>query len=153
MVYGTATDVQDLMAQFTIGATSTPTATQVGTILIDISNEIDVTLDGAGVAVPVSSPTHFVDWLGRLNAYGTASAVLKSMFPGTVGLDETPAYAFWEARYQAGLKGIIDRSMVPSTAVLNGDAPQPSTYFTRNPDTEETLGDIAEPMFLASKQF
>jgi len=153
MVYGTAADVQDLIAQFVISTQSTPMLVQLGTILTDISNEIDVTLDGAGIAAPVATPQYFVDWLGRLNAYGTAAAVLKSMFPAAADPGEQPAYAFWEERYQKGLQGIRDRTMTPSTVVTNANTIQPSTYLTRNSESEENLGDIAEPLFLVGKKF
>lgn len=153
MSYGTMADVQELIAQFTIGVTSTPTTTQATAIITDISNEIDVALSAAGVTVPVTTPAYFLDWLGLLNAYGAAAAVLKSMFPGTTGPDETPAYAFWEARYQDGLKTIRNGSGIPAGTTAGANAVMPSTYLTRNPNSEEALGDIAEPLFKVGTNF
>lgn len=153
MSYATDADVQELIAQFTLGASSVPTLTQAGNIRTDISNEIDVRLSGAGFSVPVMTPSYFVDWLGRLNAYGAAAAILKSMFPDALGPGETPAYAFWEARYQEGLKAIADGAVSPPEAASNSNQVLPSTYLTRNADAEEDLGAIAEPLFKIGKVF
>lgn len=153
MSYATITDVQDLIAQFPITTTSKPNTTQVTAIIADTSNEIDVRLSGAGFAVPVTTPGFFLAWLKRLNAYGAAAAVLKSMFPDAVGPGDTPAYAFWEERYQAGLKAITDGTVSPEGWAAGANQVMPSTYFTRNPDAEEVLGDIAEPMFSIGRTF
>src|SRR3954471_18491998 len=112
MAYATITDVTGLIAQFPLSVGSKPSTSQATTIMTDISSEIDVALSSAGVTVPVTTPQYFLDWLGRLNAYGAAAAVLKSMFPGATGPEETPAYAFWEARYREGLAAIRDGSAI-----------------------------------------
>lgn len=151
MSYAVIADLQDLIAQFPISVSSTPTTPQATTILTDISNEIDTRLSGRGILVPVTTPTSFVRALALLNAYGSAAAVLKSMFPGAVGPGETPAYAFWEKRYQDGLANIVE--LIPVDAVVNAAWIEPSTYLTRNPNVEESLGDIAEPLFSMAKVF
>ena len=153
MTYATLDEVRGLMAQFTIDATSTPTATEATAILDETSDEIDMRLSAAGVAIPATAPAGFLNFLGRLNAYGTAAAILKSMFPGATGAAETPAYAFWEKRYRDGLKAIVDGSAIPPDAATGSGTVNPSTYFTRNPDAEEDLGDIAEPRFKMNKVF
>lgn len=153
MSYAVIGDVQELIAQFPLSASSAPTTAQATQITTDISNEIDVTLSGAGFSVPVAAPQYFVDWLGLLNGYGAAAAVLKSMFPNAVGPGETPAYAFWEARYQEGLKAIRDGTIDPPEAADNANFVLPSTYLTRNPDSEEPLGAIAEPLFPVGKVY
>jgi hypothetical protein len=153
MPYATLAEVQQLMAQFTISATSTPNTTQATAIMTDISNEIDVRLSGAGFSVPVTDPQYFEDWLALLNSYGAAAAVLKSMFPDAVGIGETPAYAFWEARYQQGLKDIADGTISPADTPSNANTVLPATYLTRNPDTEEEIGVIAEPLFKIGQVF
>lgn len=153
MPYATMADVQNLVAQITISTTSVPTTTQATAILTDVSNEIEVRLASAGFSVPVTAPAYLLDWLGLLNAYGAAAAVLKSALPDATGPGDTPAYAFWEARYQAGLKAISDGTISPPEAASNDNRVMPSTYLTRNPDTEEDLGDIAEPLFKIGKAF
>lgn len=153
MPYAVIGDVQELIAQYPLSVSSAPTTAQATQIVLDISNEIDVMLSGAGFSVPVTTPSYFVDWLGLLNGYGAAAAVLKSMFPNAVGPGETPAYAFWEARYKEGLKAIADGTISPPESPSNANFVLASTYLTRNPDTEEALGDIAEPMFGITRVF
>jgi hypothetical protein len=154
MPYAVLADVQGLVAQFAISASSVPNSTQVTTIIDDTSDEIDVRLAAAGYTAPATAPPYFLDWLGHLNAYGAAAAVLKSAFPDATGPGDTPAYAFWEARYQAGLKAITDGTAIPDGVV--GSSPNvitPSTYFTRNPEADEAIGAIAEPAFTRRKVF
>jgi len=151
--YATLDDVRGLIGQFTIDATSKPTATQAQVIVDDTADEIDVRLAGAGFLVPVTAPAYFLDWLGLLNGYGAAAAILKSKLPDATGQGDTPAYAFWEARYQAGLDDISSGTVgIPDAATGTGLI-LPSTYFTRNPDVEEATGAIAEPMFTIGKVY
>lgn len=145
-------DVQGLMGKFTISAGSIPTTTQAQRIIDEVSAEVDAHLLGIGVTVPVTAPAQFLGWLGLVNAYGATAAVLKSMFPAATGPAETPAYAFWEARYKAALKSIDDLSIIPGDVVATHRI-APSTYLTRNPSIEENLGDIAEPFFKRGKSF
>lgn len=151
--YGTLDDVRALVAQFTIDANSSPDETVAAVIVDETSEEIDTRLSAAGVAIPATAPASFLGFLSRLNAYGAAAAILKSMFPGATGAAETPAYAFWERRYRDGLKAIADGTAIPPDAPTGSGAVNPSTYLTRNPNTEENLGDIAEPLFKMSQVF
>ena len=153
MAYAVRTDVEGLIAQFTLDANSKPTQTQADTLIDDTGDEIDVVLSSAGVAVPVTTPTYFKEALKFLNAYGAAAAILRAMFPDATGSGETPAYAFWEARYKAGLKGLKDGSHIPPGVTRSAGYVPPSTYLTRNPDEEEDLGDIAEPQFKVGQVF
>jgi len=154
MAYAASSDVQELIAQFTISGTSKPTSTQLTDIIAQIAGEIDTVLGARGITVPVTTPAHFLVRLEALNAYGAAAGTLKSMFPDATGADETPAYAFWERRYRDGLAELKDGTGIPD-GVIGSTAGYvaPSTYLTRNPDVEEDLGDIAEPFFTRSKVF
>lgn len=149
MPYAELNEIRRLMAQFQVLATSRPTDEQANTIINDTDAEVNVHLAAAGVLVPVATPAYFVDWLSLVVGYGSCAAILKSMFPGAIGPDETPAFAFWEARYRNALKGIDDGSLIPPVVPVGPATNEilPSTYFTRNPDGEEHLGDIAEPFF------
>ena len=155
MPYAELSDVQALLAKFTVGGTTKPTVTQATAIIRDVSAEIDAALAGAGFAVPVTAPAWFVNYLGLVNQYGAAAAILKSMFPEAAGATEqTPAvYAFWESRYQKALKALRDGSAIPPGLAAGSAQVTPSTYFTRNPDEEEDLGVIAEPFFKRSTVF
>lgn len=163
MPYATLDTVQGMMAQYPITPFSAVNETQATAIIADISAEVDVALSAAGVSTPVATPATFVEWLGRLNAYGATATILRSMFPGGPMMargvrpdmlpTEMPAYVFWEQRYQAGLQGIRDGTMVPADVTDNSNFVLPSTYLTRNPDVEEPLGDIAEPLFTVGHVF
>jgi hypothetical protein len=154
MPYADRADVEALMAQFAIGAYTKPSGPQVDAIIAATSNELDAWLSGAGVTVPVTEPAYFLGWLSSVNAYGAVAAVLKSMFPDSVGPGETPAWAFWESRYKAALKGISDGSMLSGAILGTAGRITPSNYFTRNSgDEEEVLGSIAEPFFKRGMQF
>lgn len=143
--YVEVSDVKAIIAAFDVGRETNPDRLEADTIVIDTDAEINSVLDAAGLSVPVTTPSHFVDWLKALNKYGAAAAILKSMFPDAAGPGETPAYAFWEARYRNALKMFAKGQGIPDSATKGGGDLNPSTYLTRNPDVEEDLGDIAEP--------
>jgi len=151
MAYATRSDVEGLIAQFNVNASTKPNAIQIDTIIAGVSNEIDVYL-GPYVTVPVTTPDYFYGWLKQLNAYGAAAQVLKSMFPATVGAGEIPAWGFWKSLYDAGIKSIKDGDILPSEIQTGSARIRPSTYFTRNPTEEEDLG-FAEPFFKSGKIF
>lgn len=142
MAYTSTAQVQGLIGAFTISDTSVPSLTQVNSIIDSISDEIDSVLAGIGFTVPVSTPDYFTRRLALLNAYGVAAAVLKSAFPEARGPGENPAYAFWETRYRDGIKALRSEQDIPSTSAATGSG-TPSSYFLRNPDEEEVLGDLA----------
>lgn len=153
MAYATLDDVRGAGAQVTLNATSKPTDSQAQRMIDDTASEIDVRLAGAGYAVPVGSPAEAVGWLRFVNVYGALAAILKSKFPDATGEGETPAYAFWEKRYQDALDDISGGVIsFPGTPTGTGFV-TPSTYYTRNPDQHEVIGDIAEPSFTTGKVF
>lgn len=156
MAYCTASDIQELIAKFSLTASSTPNTTQVADIIDQIAGEIDSVLSAQGVTVPATTPSEFTKMLEALNAYGAAAGVLKSMFPDSTGAGETPAYQFWETRYRNGLAALKDGSMIPNAVVGTSTGYlAPSTYFLNNPDTEDDidLGTAGEPFFTRSKVF
>jgi|SRR3990167_3649167 len=152
MAYATVAMVAELMAQFTIGSATKPSTAQTDVIIDQVADEIDTALAVAGVLVPVTSPVYFLGWLEGLNSAGATARVLKSMFPGTTGAGETPAYAFYQRIYTDGVKGIQNGTMIPPDAV-EGSRTGPTTYFTSHSDEEEDLGTIAEPFFQRGKSF
>lgn len=138
-VYTTLAKVQGMLPAFTLDGTSVPTSTQAQVLIDEVAAEIETVLAGAGVTVPVTTPDYFVTRLSILNAYGATAAILKAAYPEATGPGENPAYAFWESRYKMGLAALRKGEDVPLDQVQAG----PSTYFTRNPDEEEILGDLA----------
>jgi hypothetical protein len=154
MSYSEVADVRARMAQFTIGDSTKPTTTQAETFIEETDAEIDVLLVARGVSVPVTTPAAFLSWLGNVSANGATATVLKSMFPSATGVGETPAYAFFEKRYQDALKALRDGSVIPASLITEDeDSSEVSTYFTRNPVEEEDLGGISEPIFHVGHSF
>ena len=153
--YAALADVQGLIAKFTISASSKSTDTQAGVIITDVSAEIDSVIAGAGYAVPVTAPAWFLNALKLLNAYGAAAAVLRSMFPDRTGGEDgsSALESFYAAQYNRGLRRLATGEAIPPGLAAGSAQVTPSTYFTRNPDEEEDLGDIAEPFFKRSTVF
>lgn len=151
MAYATTPDIERLMAQMNIGSTSKPNKTMVDTIIVDTEHEVNMVLSSKDIDTPVTAPAIFVGWLKLVVSYGATAAVLKSMFPGATGPAENPAWAFWEARYKAALKGIRDGDLIPAEVPRNRSV-RPSTYFTAHPSEEVDLG-IHEPFFKRSQQW
>lgn len=151
--YATEVKVESLMAQFIIDETTSPSSTELTTIIEDVEGEIDTALRTQGVSTPVATPTYLLDWLEGLASTGAAARALKSMFPDAGGPGQVAASEFYQRIYERGLAGIRDGTMIPPEAVSSGSSVSPSTYFTRNPDEEEALGSIAEPFFTRSKTF
>ena len=149
MAYAVIDDVQGLIAKFPLSATTTPTTTQVTTLITQVSAEIDSVIAGAGYAVPVTAPAWFLVALKLLNGYGAAAAVLRSMFPEKAGGGEAAVAmeSYYASQYQRGLKRLGTGESIPPGLATGTAQVKPSTYFTRNPDAEEDLGDIAEPFF------
>ena len=152
MSYCQLSDVSSLIARFGVNVSSTPTSTQAQAINNDVGYELDVAIEGAGFLTPITD-VKFGWYLLALNAYGSAAAILKSMFPDAKGPGETPAYAFWEARYQLGLKGVKDGTLIPPGLPRNARFVAPVTYLTLNPDQDSSLGANADPTFTVSKVF
>lgn len=155
MAYAALSDINGLIAKFAVTASTKPTNTQATTIINDVSAEIDSVIAGAGYAVPVTSPTWFLDALKILNGYGAASAVLRSMFPEKSGAGEAAVSmeSYYATQYQRGLKRLETGAAIPPGLAVGTAQVKPSTYFTRNPDAEEDSGDIAEPFFKRSTVF
>lgn len=153
MAYCTTSDVQALLPKFVLSTTTKPTLTQVEQFCDDVAAEIDIYLARGGASTPVSTPTTLVTWLRKISGAGVAAMTLKAMFPDQLGPAETPAYAFFEKQYQDALKLMKDGDFISSIVGTSGDLSDVSTYFTRNPDEEEELGEIAEPTFKVSSVF
>lgn len=146
MAYAALEDVVALFPHFAdLGQTTEPSRQAAADMVTHIDNEVNVALAGANYTTPVTAPQFFLDWLKVVVGYGAAAAILKAMFPAATGPGENPAFAFWESRYKSAVRGIQDGSLVPPDVASAGAFTAPSTYLTRNPDTEEDLGDIANP--------
>ena len=149
MAYTDTDGVNGILGPHAATSSTIVTLTQLSTIIDGISAQIDTVLKGAGVAtVPVTGglDSTFNTFLVEVNKWGAAADFLKGMFPEAVGPGEQPAFAFWAKKYQDVLKAWREGKDIPAGLLGGANDPSPSTYFTRNPDQEETLGDLLENM-------
>jgi len=125
MAYGSTAGVSALLPVIgTLGASSTPTSTQVSTWLTEASAIIDRHVTGAGFAVPVASSATIYSELGALaNLYAAAQAVMARSVDNLSGESEDRA-TMWLERFYAQLKEIAgaDLSMLGATVL-----PAPAT--------------------------
>lgn len=145
--YSSTTLVNEVLGPHATTATTTPTTAQLSNMIDGINAQIDSVLLGAGVSsVPVTSSHNasFAAFLIEVEKWGSAAESLKAMFPEATGPGETPAFGFWQKKYDDTLKAWRDGKDIPSTLLGGANDPSPSTYFTRNPGTEEVLGDLME---------
>ena len=154
MAYAQVDDVQGRMAHSAIDATSTASSDQVERFLGDCAAEINAALSVRGVAVPVTTPLWYLDDLRSINADGATALTLRAIYPDTRGPGEVPAYAYFQKRYEMALAMIKDGSTVPAGLPAGAGRTFSSNYFTRNPQEEETLGDLeGEPLFKIGQRF
>ena len=104
MAYCASADVQALNPKRSYSSTSTPTSTQIDTLIAQVAVEIDAVLEAQGFTVPVTTPTNFVNALKAVNAYGAAALAEMGMFPETSEIGSTPHWkVLWET-YKDWLK-------------------------------------------------
>lgn len=147
MAYATEVRVEALMGQFPISDSSKPTTTQVAVIIGQVDALVDAALATQGLTVPVTAPAYFLEFVTGWSTNGVVAQVLRSGFPDVIGPGEQPAFRYWQRLFDDVMVGIKSGDLIPADAVRAGIFVAPSTYLTRNPDENEDLGDIAEPLF------
>lgn len=125
-----------------LSGSTVPTLTEAASIHDGITGEIDAALTKAGLTPPVSSPASLVAWLGAVEAYGLCAEVLKVRFQDATGPNSEASWAFFERRYQAAIERLWKGEALDEMA---GSPVMPQSYFTRNPDVAEDLGDLVAP--------
>jgi hypothetical protein len=149
MAYAVVGNVQGRIARHVLTGTTPVTTTQVGEFIDDIDAEINGVLVLLGYVVPVVEPTWFMTRLRALSSDGSAAITLKALFPDAVGPGGSPAYAFYEQRYRAGLKMLKDGAHPKAASGVAA-----ATYFTNHPDEEADLGDLeGDSLIKVLKQF
>lgn len=139
MAYAAFVNVQNRIARHVL-TTSTPVKPdQVDEFVEDVSSEIDAILVQIGYAVPVSEPDWFMTRLRSLNADGAAAITLKSLFPEATGPGGSPAWSFYQRRYDAGIKSLLDGAHPKAANVLTAE-----TYFTDHPSKDIPLFKVQE---------
>ena len=120
--------------------TTSPTLAEAVQIQDGITADIDAALAIGGLSVPVTTPAALVSWLAAVESWGTCAEILKARFQDPSGINSEATWAFFETRYQAAIAAIRTGTAV----TLSGSPTMPQSYFTRNPDVDEDLGDLAE---------
>lgn len=115
MSYCNLSDVQALNAKRVYGATSTPTATQVLTLIDQVATEIDMVLSVRGYTVPVTTAGTLLSFLKTLNAQGAAALAEQAMFPETGEPGATPHWKMLWAIYQGWIKD-LKAGVIPETS-------------------------------------
>lgn len=155
MAYASVSDVTARLGRFDApGGSTQPSETEVEAMLDEMSGELDAILATRGVATPVTTPTSFVDWLGSVVAAGVTAQALAIRFPNDLGSEGAGwAVAYWTDRWDKGVAGLKDGSMVPPELADSASRILPSSYLSDNPDAEVDIGDIAEPHFKNGKVY
>lgn len=146
MAYADTEQVNGSLGPHPATAGTAPTLTDLEGIIDGIAAQIDTVLQSAGVAtVPVTSAVNsaFHAYLVQVNVWGAAAEHLQAAFPEATGPGENPAYAFFERRYREALAAFRKGQDIPAALLGGSNDPAPSSYFTRNPEEEEKLGDLA----------
>lgn len=127
MPYCTITHVRGLNPTRTYDATTKPTTTQVETMIDQIAAEIDTTLGGRGITVPVTDPTELVTYLQLVNAWGAAAEAESAMFPGSTA-KRTYHYHELRARYEKAMAWLMNGN-------ISGVDAAPFSYASENQTT------------------
>jgi len=145
MAYSTAAQVNRLLGPHATTASTPVTTTELEAIAGDVSRRIDAVLRNAGVlTIPVTDAS-FSAYLGVVESYGVTAQVLKALFPEAMGPGEQPAFAFWQALFNAAMgydsakHGLAQRVGIPSTLF---SVELVSSYFTEHTEEEAELGDL-----------
>jgi len=124
-----------------LSSTTSPTLTEARTFHAGINGQINAALASNGLTVPVTSPDELVAWLGAIEAYGLCAEVLKVRYQDVSGPNSGASWEFFEDRFQAGMDKLWAGTGITALAGLDTG---PQSYFTRNVDTDEDLGDLAD---------
>lgn len=143
MAYCTLTDLQARIPA-RAGQTSFQPLTdaQAQAIVDGVAAAMDGALAGWGFTVPVSSPSTAVSYLQTVNVWGSAAEVLKAMFRSASGPNAETAWDFYQSRYDKAMASLREWA---EGLLGTGDGIMPSSYTTQYPDSDETLGNNAEP--------
>ena len=147
MPYTTTALVNDVLGPHASTSSTTPTTTELSAMIDGIASQVDTVLKGAGVAtVPITNSldSTFFTFLAEVNKWGAAAEFLNAMFPEATGLGDSGAGGRWQKKYDDTIKAWREGKDLPSDLLGGSNDVSPSTYFTRNPNTEETLGDLSQ---------
>lgn len=128
---------------------TTPVTRESAELLVKaVQSEIDTELAMLGVtsALPFATVSPFRTYLGAIASWGVAAQILKASFPEATGPGESPAYAYWEKKYQEALEEVTEEDAIKVLIGLGATtylSAQASGYFTRYGDDEAVVGNLA----------
>ncbi len=138
--YTQTDDVNILLGPHKVTEGTKLTLSGLEKLLISVDADLNARLTSYGVAaIPVIDPA-FKSYISTLASWSAAAQALRINFPEATGPGESPAYAYWEKRYQDAM-GRFQVS-VPED-LLSGGTGTASSYFTKNPEMEAELGRLA----------
>lgn len=114
-----------------IGASSEPTETEVTQFCSDITLDLNICLQSAGYALPVTDVDQLA-WLKDLCAKGVAARVLKIMFPQAEGPGSQGIGKDYQKQYDQARDDILKMRVLVTTAGPGLNVPTGS----RNEDAE-----------------
>lgn len=150
MSYLSASEIAVILpAGASIGTNTIPLALgEVGSIIGQVSAEVDGYLAAAGISVPIStSATQAYPQVQRIVTYGVAAQILSTLFPNTGGGRTTTASEYKDS-YEKALKMIADKKLILVGASPDtGEAGRalPRSYSTSN-SGDEAAEFSASPM-------
>jgi len=142
MAYCTITEVNNLNPKRNYEADTTPTTTQVNSLIDQIAVEIDAVLQAKGYTVPVTTPANFLSSLKYVNAYGAAALAEMGMFPETSEMGQTPHWKILWKTYQDWLKSLRDGE-IPSSLGIDSESIGAGSFYTEMSDQD----DFPDPSF------
>lgn len=120
--YAAVSDVESLLAGFTISATSRPNSSQVANLLVLASNELDTVLSLSDYSTPV--PTAASQGLEMVRGWASIGAAYKTAMAMPQGKESKHAESYG-AEWKAILDGIgSGRSYLPDVARLGTKMPR-----------------------------
>lgn len=79
MAYTTTAELQKYVQGITFGVSSQPTSSEIGDIIDQVSNEMDVRMQSHGIGVPVTTPTNVMDYLERIAIAGVTARIYDAI--------------------------------------------------------------------------
>jgi hypothetical protein len=142
MPYSTNIQVNRNLGPHTVSIDTIVTVAEVDALRTETAAQIDAVLASLNVTLPITPGHALLAYLGAVESWGVTAQALKMMFPEAVGPGESPAWAFWQKKYDDALLMLRDGVGVYQD-LSDIEEMVASSYFTNNPETEAELGQLA----------
>lgn len=145
MGYAVEADVRRHLGQYSDSwtAASVPSISDGLEFADQASGQLDGILSGRGIAVPVTTPTSFVEHLRDLAAIYAASLVSAALFPQAAGPASTTHHEFLLGIWKDGLAGLRDGEGIPDSVTMSGGS-LPTSFWTEHSGSDSEDLDVGE---------